>query len=244
MKDNKDRKDTNTSSLGGFKFLMKRILISIAIFGVGYAIIYFLFLPEGFIPTGSGLGKSDWLSFLGGYLSFSGAIIVSLTLFWHANYTAKKEEIKSKEERKKKVQPIFSINIISKNGGVMGTVDTFNINDIASISKHENLLISIENVNEYPIKHVIAYEKYLCPVLKAGSIINVQCAYAGTSDAKKHPDKLAVITEEDYAKNEEGYPTGLTINYEDVDGREMWQIFKLKSYDGTLYFSLEKTEEL
>jgi hypothetical protein len=31
-------------------------------------------------------------------------------------------------------------------------------------NKHENILISIENVNEYPIKHVIVYDTYQIPL--------------------------------------------------------------------------------
>jgi hypothetical protein len=55
---------------------------------------------------------------------------------------------------------------------------------------------------------------------------------------------LAIITEDVYEKNEEGLPSWFNINYEDVDGREMFQTFELKSFEGTRYFSLSKTSEV
>lgn len=242
---NKTRAKSNNGKVkkdDGKAFILKRVIPLSGILLVIYLVIYLCFLPEKGLPCGSNLNKSDWLSFLGAYLSFAGAIIVSLVVFWHAIYVSKRDAKNSVEQRKKKVQPIFSVNILSLNGMVQGTAEAISLHG-PYINKHENMLISIENVNEYPIKHVIVYDKYLCPLLKTGEAIKVQCAYAGTHDAEKHPNIIAVITEDVYEKNEEGLPAWFNICYEDVDGRDMYQTFELKTYEGTRYFSLSETSE-
>lgn len=35
-----------------------------------------------------------------------------------------------------------------------------------------------------------------------------------------------------------------SINYEDVDGNEMYQSFELKDFEGTLYYALEGINEI
>ena len=47
------------------------ILIFVVISVVGYIGTYLIFRGDGFIPVGKDLTKSDWLSFLGAYLSLS-----------------------------------------------------------------------------------------------------------------------------------------------------------------------------
>lgn len=242
-KKNEKRKSNKKKEEGVKSFLLKRILPLCGALLLIFVVIYLLFLLEIGLPSGKNLVKSDWLSFLGAYLSFSGSIIVSLFLFWHTVYISKRDTKKAEEERKKKVQPIFSVNILSVNGMVRGTAEAVSLHGQYQ-NKHENILISIENVNEYPIKHVIVYDTYQIPLLKTGTIIEVQCAYADSYDAKKHPSLLAIITEDVYEKNEEGLPSWFNINYEDVDGREMFQTFELKNFEGTRYFSLSETTEV
>ncbi len=238
-KENKKNLEKNDAKV----FILRRILPLSLVLLVTLVAIYLCFLPEKWIPLGTDLTRAGWLSFLGAYLSFSGAIMVSLFVFWHANYVSKRDAKKAEEERKKKVQPIFAVNILSINGMVRGTAEAVNLRGSYQ-NRHENMLISIENVNEYPIKHVIVYDKYLCPLLKTGTAIEVQCAYAGSYDAEKYSNIVAVITEDPYEKNEEGLPSWFNICYEDVDGRDMYQTFKLKIYDGTRYFSLSETCEV
>ena len=242
-KNNKKRNKITSQKVAGKTFILKRILPLGLLLSVVLLLIYLCFLPEKWIPSGANLTKSDWLSFLGAYLSFSGAIVVSMFVFWHASYVSKQDAKKFDEERKKKVQPIFSVNILSVNGMVRGTAEAISLHGPYQ-NRHENMLISIENVNEYPIKHVIVYDKYLCPLLKTGTAIEVQCAYAGSYDADKYPNIVAVITEDVYERNNERLPKWFNINYEDVDGRGMFQTFELKNFDGTRYFSLEGTYEV
>ena len=56
----------------------KPIIITVAASAVIYIIVYLAFRWNGILPTGIDLEKSDWLSFLGAYLSFVGTVIVSM----------------------------------------------------------------------------------------------------------------------------------------------------------------------
>ena len=63
-------------------------------------------------------------------------------------------------------------------------------------------------------------------------------------DARKWPNKLAVLTDDEFEHNEQGVPKWFNINYEDVDGNEMYQTFELKDFDGTLYYALESINDI
>ena len=81
---NKTRAKSNNGKVkkdDGKAFILKRVIPLSGILLVIYLVIYLCFLPENGLPCGSNLNKSDWLSFLGAYLSFAGAIIVSLVVF-------------------------------------------------------------------------------------------------------------------------------------------------------------------
>lgn len=71
----------------------------------------------------------------------------------------------------------------------------------------------------------------------------VHCAYYDSDDAKKWPDIMVVLTD-DYERNDQGVPEWFNINYEDVDGNDMYQSFELKDYDGELYYSLESINDV
>lgn len=70
----------------------------------------------------------------------------------------------------------------------------------------------------------------------------VHCAYYDSVDAKKWPKQMAVLTDE-YERNDQGVPTWFNINYEDVDGNEMFQSFELKNFDGKLYYALNSIND-
>lgn len=82
------------------------------------------------------------------------------------------------------------------------------------------------------------------PLLKYNEVQFVHCAYYGSDDAKKWPNKLAVLTDDEFEHNEQGIPKWFNINYEDVDGNEMYQTFELKDFDGTPYYSLESINDI
>lgn len=243
MKENTKNKKRIESKNTLAKYLLARIVLATIIGIIVYVIIYLFFCVKGVIPPGDGLDKTDWLSFLGAYLSFFGTVIVSLTIFWHTNYVTAQTEKNLAMERKKRIQPIFSIKIVATNIILEKHSSFINLGS-DRIERPSNLKISIENVNEFPISNLIVYDKYITSLLKPGEVINVYCTYADTSNTYKFPDSVAIINETDYEKNEKGLPSWVNLNYDDVDGNSMFQTFEVKCFDGTHYFSLEGTHEV
>ena len=209
---------------------------------IPYVIIYLVFKENGIFPVGTGLEKSDWLSFLGAYLSFIGTVIVSLIAIFQSIYYSELNERKDAENRKKEIQPIFSVKIVSIDMQLDGTAEAFSLYDKATNPIHKNVKISVENVNRFPIKHMIVFDKYITPLLKCNEIQYVHCAYYDSVDAKKWPKQMAVLTDE-YERNDQGVPTWFNVNYEDVDGNEMFQRFELKDFDGKLYYALNSIND-
>ncbi len=243
MKENTKNKKRKESKNNLAKYLLARIILATIIAIIVYIIIYLFFCVKGVIPPGDGLDKTDWLSFLGAYLSFFGTVIVSLTIFWHTNYVTAQTEKKLDMERKKRIQPIFSIKIVTTNIVLEKHSSFINIGN-TSIERPPNLKITIENANEFPISNLIVYDKYITSLLKPGEEINVYCTYADPTNTYKFRDSVAIINESDYEKNENGLPIWVNVNYDDVDGNPMYQTFDLKCFDGTYYFSLEGTYEV
>lgn len=56
---------------------------------LGLLIIYILFSLQLVLPPGKSLELRDWLSFLGGYLSFSGSLAVSVLVYLQERHLAK-----------------------------------------------------------------------------------------------------------------------------------------------------------
>ena len=208
-----------------------------------YFLIYLVFRGNGFFSVGADLEKSDWLSFLGAYLSFIGTVIVSLIAIFQSRYYSELNEKKDASSRKKEIQPIFSVKIFAIDIQLDGTAGAFSLSDNSKNSVHKNVKISVENVNRFPIKHVIIFDKYITPLLKCNEVQFVHCAYYDSDDAKKWPSKVAVLTDE-YERNDRGVPKWFNINYEDVDGNEMYQSYELKDFEGTLYYALESINDI
>ena len=139
---------------------------------------------------------------------------------------------------------LFSVNIVAIDVQLDGTAEAFSLSGKGKNPVHKNVKISVENVNRFPIKHVIVFNKYITPLLKYNEVQFVHCAYYGSDDAKKWPNKLAVLTDDEFEHNEQGIPKWFNINYEDVDGNEMYQTFELKDFDGTPYYSLESINDI
>lgn len=211
---------------------------------VAYVIAYLCFYGNGFISTGTDLDKSDWLSFLGSYLAFSGTVFVSLTAMLQSHYYAEQGRQKEQNERRKNIQPIFSVNIEKIDSQVSGTAEPFSLSDPSTYPRHKNVTISIENVGTHPIRNVIVFDKYLCQLLKPGEKKGLQIAYSDSPDMKKWGKRLISILESDFERSDDGIPKWFNINYDDVDANEMYQIFRLKEFDGTMYYSLEGTHQI
>ena len=239
-KNGKNKEQKNNKSIG--KYLLFRIAIITIVCIIFFAGIYFLFSTKGIIPSGVGMVKTDWLSFLGAYLSFYGTVVVSLTIFWHTNYVAKQSEEKIALERKKRIQPVFSINIRSRNIAMEKHSSFSNIGN--KPDRPSNVKIEIENANEYPITNVVVFDKYITPLLKVGEKKTIECTYSDPTNTYTFPKFVAIINELDYEKDNNGLPKRFNINYEDVDGNAMYQTFELKHFDETEYYSLEGRHEV
>lgn len=216
---------------------------------VGYVIIYVCFKGNGFLYAGIDLEKRDWLSFLGAYLTFAGTAIVSLIAIFQSRYFVEIEREKAAIDRLKVLQPVFSVNIEGINKQVAGTAEEINLyNSSTQIhskhQKHQNVTISIENVGEYPVRNVIVFNKYLFQLLKPNEKKTIQIAYSDSPDIQRWKKHLIEILESEFERSEEGIPKWFNINYDDIDGNEMFQTFELKDFDGTKYYSLEGTHQV
>lgn len=218
------------------------ITVLVAASVIVYFLIYLVFRGNGIFPFGADLGKNDWLSFLGAYLSFIGTVIISMIAIFQSRYYSESNEKKEAANRKKEIQPIFSVKIVAIDAQLGGTAEAFSLSNKSKNSVHKNVKISVENVNRFPIKHVIIFDKYITPLLKCNEVQFVHCAYYDSDDAKKWPSKITVLTDE-YERNDQGVPTWFNINYEDVDGNEIYQTYELKDFDGTLYYALDSIND-
>ena len=239
MKKNKTRKEP--TFLAKYKWLL--LISAIALIAI-YICVYLSFKGNGFLSAGIDLEKKDWLAFLGAYLAFAGTIIVSIVATLQTKHFAETEKEKSKQIRKKELQPIFSISIDGINQQVSGTAEALNLYDSSTYPKHENVTISVENVSSYPILNVIIFDNYMFQLLKPNEKKTFQVAYSDSPDIQKRKKRLIEILESDYEHTDEGIPKWFNINYDDIDGNEMFQTFKLKTFDGTNYYSLEGTYDV
>lgn len=71
---------------------------------------------------------------------------------------------------------IFSIKIVAIDIQLDGTAEAFSLSDKSKNPVHKNAKISVENVNRFPIKHVIIFDKNITPLLKCNEAQFVHCA--------------------------------------------------------------------
>ena len=209
-----------------------------------YILIYLSFAGKGFIPTGKYLTKGDWLAFLGTYLSFVGATLVSVIALVQTHIYAKKQHSRDLAVRKKQIQPIFSVEIIDIDQQLPGTAEAVGLYSSSNFPKHRNVHIRIENVAELPIRNVIIFDRYYFQLLKPNEPKDIYVVYSDSPDADTKVAVIARILETEYERTERGIPKWFNINFEDVDGNESFQTFTLESFEGVQYYSLESTEEI
>ena len=193
------------------------MILLLLLLAAGFVAIYFVFVGDCPIPAGVNLEKSDWLAFVGGYLSFAGTLVISVITILQTTYYNNNEASKQAKERINTIRPIFAISFLE----LCEASDDFNI--------------SLTNVGEYPISNIIVNGHYLYQLLAPSEAKNIVFSY---SDPQKHK-----LLESEYEKSEIGYPKNIIINYEDIDGNSYFQVFEMKPFDGTYYYSLEAIEE-
>lgn len=242
-KEDAPRDKTEKSEKSFFAEYKWWLVISCVVLIIGYIVIYFCFRGNGGFPAGLFLEKKDWLSFLGAYLSFSGTAIVSLIALFQSRYYTKQEKQRTLDLRKKTIQPILSVDITSLDSQVNGTAEAVSLSHPESNPKHKNVTISIENVGKYPILNVIVFDCYLWQMLKPMEKKQIQVAYSDSPDIQRWKKHLIELLESDFERSDNGIPKWFNVNYDDIDGNEMFQTYELKDFDGTQYYSLEGTYE-
>lgn len=138
-------------------------------------------------------------------------------------------------------------NIFRKLNIKGNEIEIFEKSDDSYFDKYLNeVLYLFENSDADVIvfEDMDRFNTNITPLLKYNEVQFVHCAYYGSDDAKKWPNKLAVLTDDEFEHNEQGIPKWFNINYEDVDGNEMYQTFELKDFDGTPYYSLESINDI
>lgn len=223
----------------GFWFQNKKLIIAyLFVIAVLYLVIALIFRGDGFLSAGKDLHKSDWMSFLGSYISFAGTVGISLVAILQSQYYSRKEE----RERLTKIQPIFSLEITSVNDMVYGTAEL--IGEKHS-QKHKNFTLKVTNAGTLPITNLIMFnENYIKTLLMNGESFSFQCAYEDSPDLKLHHDKLTVISECDAERDESGLPKYVLICYNDADGNDMTQSFVLRNFAGHLFYDREFIEQV
>jgi len=218
-------------SLGG-------ILVAV----LAYIGIYAAFRGNGIFSAGLDLEKSDWLAFLGSYLSFAGTAVVSGIAIFQTYHYEKLSNQSANQKRAGEIQPIFSIKIGSMDTMPSGSCESFNLHDKNTLPKHKNFTLQIENVSPYPIKHVIVFDKYIAQLLKSNEAHSLQGAYEDSPDYNSK--NIIKVLQSEYERSDKGLPKWFNINYEDVDGNDMFQSFELKNFDGQDYYALVEISEL
>ena len=213
------------------------IIIPIIILIISYILIYLFFFVNGFIPVGSELNKSDWLAFFGSYISFAGTVIISSVAVLQNRYLAEKEKKRLEDERVKRIQPILSVNIVSTDSMIPGAPDFLKLEDPKTLPRHKNVTVEIENVGEFPIRHVVVYDKYMWEMLKPNEKKTIYLVYSDSPDARYTKDGIILLHESEYERTELGVPNDFLVNYEDIDGDEWEQGYERRNFDGKDYYS-------
>lgn len=204
-----------------------------------YVLIYLCFLGNGLIPPGAELRKEDWLSFFGTYLSFAGTLLISLIAILQSTFFEDRDKRRIADERKRAIQLILSVDIVDINKQIAYVPDVFSPYKPETMPEHKNVTIEIENVGQYPARNVVVFDKYLWQMLKPNEKKQIQIAYSDSPDIKRGKEHLIEILESGYARTDEWIPKDFYVSYDDVDGNEMYQIYTLRDYEGTQYYSLK-----
>lgn len=216
------------------------VILSLLVLIAGYIGIYLVFRGNGPFATGIDLTKGDWLAFFGTYLSFAGSFIVSGIAILQGCYYTRLNKREADRKRKQDIQPIFSVKIGVLNTILPGTAEFFNPCNPSDKPQHKNFTLEIENVCAHPIKHVIVFDTYLVQLLKSNDTFSLQGAYEDSPDYASKSKNLLRLVQSEFERTEDGLPKWFNINYEDIDGNEMFQTFELRTFDGTSYYSLKE----
>lgn len=218
---------------------IKYILASLVAAVVIFWFIYYVFSKTSAIPAGIRLTRSDWLSFIGDYLSFAGTAVVSFIALWQTYHYNKRADQQREEDRWRSIQPVFSVEIGRRNGPIP-------YSKAPPGTKHKNVLIKIKTVTDHPIKHVVVFGEYKSALMKKDDApITCYCVFYDSPDAKYKGEGLVLLDGNGgYDRDKNDTPISFEIRYEDMDGNDMFQIFELNSRSEHEYYSLYGTYKL
>ena len=175
MKNKKQR--TKESFLKEYKWIF---IFSIIILTVTYCLIYQYFSGNYFNSFGQGLDKKDWISFFGSYISFAGTLFISLIAILQTDFFTKQQIVREAKFRKRNIQPIFSIDLSMKTEQQVHC-------DSGSFpsNPHKYSYIKIKNVNDYPIRNLIIFDKYFCQLQEPNQPLAIEII-KGNSNKKSN----------------------------------------------------------
>lgn len=209
-----------------------------------YMFLVFIFNIDGIIPSGTGLGKSDWLEFTGAFLAFAGTTVISYLSWWQSTQIREFEKERLNEERFRDIQPIITISLQGINRQVPGTAEAFSLNLSSDMPKHSNFILNISNQGKYPIQHVIVGTVYWRPYILPSETVEICGAFTGSIDIARHPSRVIEFDLDECNGENNGYPETLVVNYEDIDGNEVYQAFEVSEAGGKVHYSHQITEKV
>ncbi len=146
-------------------------------------------------------------------------------------------QAEKENSRVRKNQPSFSVTIEGINKRLPGAAEIIN-SDFTGGTRHKNLQISIEIINDKVARNLIVFDKLLTVALKPGGKCRMAVAYEDSEDVIKWPSKVTKILHSEY-EDTKGLPNWFNICYQDEEGHNMVQSLKLQSFDGEAYYDLD-----
>ena len=200
--------------------LRRWFFFTLSILAALFLLIYLFFIPESCLIAGNNLTKSDWLNFLGSYISLSASVCIAVITIYQTRYYQQLDNARRKDDRDKEIKPAFSIEFLP-------------------IDKDpDSFTIRLQNVGKYPIRNVAVCDIFMFQLMAIEAAHEVPFSYSGNT--RHH------LLHSEYAQDDvSGYPKELSINYDDVDGTCWTQYFVLRHYGNSSapQYHLIKTEE-
>ncbi len=223
--------------MGKYKITPKVLIITVCyLFGI-YLAIWFLFVFLELFPTGKGFSKSDWLLFLGSFLSFAGTMFLGLITVRQVNY----ENERIINNRHLEITPVFVIIPQGINKQVPGTSKAISL-DGKHKDTFDNFNICIKNEGRYPIRNIFIFSKFLAYSISPGDEKIIIGAFPNSPDLKEYPEKIVCFDFDDCHKSISGYPNNFFLSYEDIDGAKWYQYFTLDNDD--VYYEYDRIESI
>ena len=117
------------------------ILLTITAVPVIYAGVWLWFITDGNIATGTELDKSDWLSFLGAFLTFIGTMFLGTVALW----------------QNKKANKISERILDLEEAQYLPIIDILDLTQILN----QKLIFKLANISKYDIKHAKIISDYV-----------------------------------------------------------------------------------